>query len=719
MSRPPSGRRAGLAIGLVGAIFLITGLGVSSAPAAESPAPRLNLLLITVDTLRADRLSCYDESHVQTPAIDGLARRGTLFAKAFAHVPLTLPSHASLLLGMTPLSHGVHDNLNFVVIDEFTTLAEYLRDQGYRTAAFVGAYPLDSRFGLDQGFEVYDDQYQRKYNLKPSTLERRAEEVVTRAVEYLERAASPWFVWVHCYDPHFPYDPPEPYRGRFAANPYDGEVAYVDAMLGRLVGRLEASGRYEDTVIVLTGDHGEALGDHGEENHGYFAYNECLRIPLIIVTPGGEQRRVTEPVSHIDVFPTVCDLLGLERPPFLRGRSLRETPRGRGPAPMPIYFECLDPYYSKGWAPIRGFISEDEKYIDSPIPELYDLRTDFGETANLASSREVGAYRARLEKIVRDQSTVASGGARRAPDKEILEKLKSLGYLSGPGASGKETFSAADDVKTLLPLLTRTQQATALYGQGRKDEAVAILREIIRQRKDFSPAYVSLGSLLADDRKAPEAVSVMEEGLANLPYSYDIYSHAIKFMSQVGRADDVLRLFKPDAFREMDYDSGIWILAGLAHFQKKQVDSAVTVLEKALSIDARDPQAHFFLGEALEMKALEDKDPGLLSKATEAYQRSLEYDPGYPAPYFYLGRLYKLAGKPYEAIFCWKKAVELNPAFEQPAYALGVTYLELKDGKNALVYLNSIKRRFYPAYPPARKREIDALIDQAMALPIR
>jgi len=719
MSRSPRGRKACLALGLVGAVLLFPGQSVSSTPSEESPTPRLNLLLVTIDTLRADRLSCYDESHVRTPAIDALASRGTLFARAFAHVPLTLPSHASLLLGTTPLGHGVHDNLNFVVIEEFTTLAEYLRDQGYRTAAFVGAYPLDARFGLAQGFEVYDDQYQRRFNVKPSTLERRAEEVVARAVEYLERAASPWFVWVHCYDPHLPYDPPEPYRGRFAENPYDGEVAYVDATLARLFGRLEALGRDKDTVIVLTGDHGEALGDHGEESHGYFAYNECLWVPLIIVAPGGEPRRVAEPVGHIDVFPTVCDLLDLERPPFLRGRSLQAALRGRKAAPEPIYFESLDPYYSKGWAPIRGFISGNEKFIDSPIAELYDLGRDFGETANLASSDEIGPYRRRLETIVEKHSSPAGGSARRAPDREILEKLRSLGYLGGPGASGKESFSAADDVKTLLPLLTKVQQATALYGQGGKGEAVTALREIIHQRKDFSPAYVALGTLLAGDRKAPEAVAVMEEGRANLPSNYEIYSHAIKFLSQAGRADDLLRLFNPGAFREMDYDSGIWVLAGLAHFQKKQLDEAVEALEKALSIDARDPQAHFFLGEALEMKGLAGKDPGLLVKATEAYKRSLESDPEYPAPYFYLGRLYKMTGKPYEAIHLWKKAVELNPAFEQPLLALGQTYLELKDGRNALAYLNALKSRFYPAYPPARKREIDALINQAMALPIR
>ena len=268
----------------------------------NAESPRLNVLIISVDTLRPDRLSCYRSPHLKTPNIDALAERGSLFTRAFAHTTTTLPSHTNIFLGSTPLFHGVHDNNNFVVREEFLTLAEHLKKYGYSTGAFVAAYVLDSRFGLNQGFDTYDDSYERSHKLKSSSLERRAEDVVAKSLDWLRIQRAPWFLWVHCYDPHDPYDPPDPFKSRYEKNPYDGEVAYVDSVLGVFFDYLKAKDLFERTLIVFTGDHGESLGQHEEATHGIFAYNSTLWIPLIMAFPGSGKNTISQNVGHIDQF---------------------------------------------------------------------------------------------------------------------------------------------------------------------------------------------------------------------------------------------------------------------------------------------------------------------------------------------------------------------------------------------------------------------------------
>jgi len=350
----------------------------------------LNVLLITIDTLRPDRLSCYSREHLETPNIDGLAEKGILFTKAFAHTSTTFPSHVNILLGTVPLYHGVHDNSTFIVEDRFLTLAEHLKGYGYSTGAFIGAFPLDSKFGLAQGFDVYDDDYRGDRYQKFSYVERKAEIVVDKALEWLREQSAPWFLWIHCWDPHHPYDPPEPFHTQYKDHLYDGEVAYVDSILGRLFDYMQTNGLTENTLIVLTGDHGEGLGEHGELTHGYFAYNSTIWIPLIITIPGENKEQVTQMVTHTDIFPTVCDVLRIEKEPFLQGLSLLPAIKGKKLPRRPVYFESLYPYYSRQWAPLRGYIYEEEKYIETPIPEVYDLDKDFNELHNLAKG--AGGY---------------------------------------------------------------------------------------------------------------------------------------------------------------------------------------------------------------------------------------------------------------------------------------------------------------------------------------
>jgi len=459
-----------------------------------------NLLLITIDTLRADRLSCYDSAHVRTPNIDRLAQNGVLFLRAFANTPTTLPSHASILLGITPVRHGVHDNYNFTVHEDLLTLAEHLKNNGYSTGAIIGAHPLDSRFGLDQGFDAYDDDYEKLSSQKFAHGERRADEVTQKAIEWLNVQKSPWFLWTHFYDPHDAYEPPEPYRTEYRERPYDGEVAFVDRELGKLLDYIDNSNFKKNTLVVLTSDHGESLEEHGEKTHGYFAYNSTLWVPLIIATTDGKSKRVEQYVSHIDIFPTACDILDIPLPQSLQGISLVPSFDGKNLPERVLYLESLYPHYSRGWAPQQGFIFNKEKYIESPIPELYDIEQDFQEIKNIAQVNNLGSYRKKLDEILQDQPRREEKSLRKKVDRESLEKLKSLGYISEPYVTRKRSYGPQDDIKTMLPYHRKAEKALSLHNSGDVDRGIRLLKEILSERDDIDVAYI----YLAGYRIAPE-----------------------------------------------------------------------------------------------------------------------------------------------------------------------------------------------------------------------
>jgi len=411
---------------------------ISRLPAEGSPPRRLNVLLVTIDTLRADRVGVYDPVNGKTPEIDRWAAEGAVFLRAFAHVPTTLSSHASILLGMTPPSHGVHDNAGFVVRDDFLTLAELLKSQGYATGAFVGGFPLAARFGLGQGFDVYDDEFSLGEPGIDRGRERRAQAVLDRALAWLKGRTAPWFLWVHFYDPHDPYSPPEPFKTKAGGDLYGGEVAYTDAVLGRLFKILESEGLSSSTLILLTADHGESLGEHAEETHGFLAYNAAIHVPLIIRRPGQAPRRVRPNVSHVDIFPTVCDVLDLPKPAPLQGTTLLPLLEGREREETPIFFEALSAYYNLGWGPITGYILREEKYIESPVPEVYDLEKDFGERKSLAPGRDLGPQKKSLEGLLRRLTSAAGAKAGQPLDREAQEKLRSLGYLASPSGPSRK-----------------------------------------------------------------------------------------------------------------------------------------------------------------------------------------------------------------------------------------------------------------------------------------
>jgi len=690
-------------------LLLLLGLTHQPSLAEQKKEGRWNVLLITIDTLRPDRLSCYSTLHVQTPRIDSLAAKGVLFLKAFAHTPTTLPSHTNILLGTTPLYHGVHDNQNFVVRKEFLSLAGLLKQNGYATGAFVGAFPLDSRFGLTRGFDIYDDNYGSKINQEFSYVERRAEVVVQKASDWLQQQRSPWFLWIHCFDPHQKYDPPEPFKTKFNDHPYDGEVAYVDFALGPLLDLIEKKGLDKTTLVVLTGDHGESLGEHGEATHGYFAYNSSLWVPLIISFPGTKSAKVDDNVCHVDIYPTVCEILGLKKPSFLQGLSLLPAIQGK---PMPrreIYVESLYPYYSRGWAPLQGFIRGPEKYLDSPIPEFYDLDRDFNETKNLAETKKLDPYRAVLEDLKKKNAFSGQTSGERKPDRETLERLKSLGYVTSPQAPGKKAFTPQDDLKVLLPYQSKLMQAMGAYHRGDMSEGIRLLEEIIAERKDFDLAYTYLATLYKEQRRFKEAVAVLKEGYQYCPKSYKVITTFGIFLTEVGEYDAALGILQ-EGLAIIDYDPEIWNYLGMAYWKKGDLEKALEAFEKCLELDTNYSIAFNNIGSVFLSRYLKRQEAESLKKAMENFKKAIELDPRYTSAYNGLGGVYLKAGRIDEAIACWEKTVELDPEYGQALYNLGLAYLTKGDRPKALEALKKYKDKYYHLLPAKEKENLDALI---------
>jgi len=702
---------------------LVLGLGLSLAagpvtgpagPAAGRSA-KLNVLLVTLDTLRADRVGAYGSRRGLTPNLDGLAARSAVFTRAFAHTTVTLPSHTNILLGATPSFHGVHDNLNFVVREEFVTLAEHLGGRGYATAAFVGGFPLVSHFGLDQGFSVYDDSFKDRPSAAagadPRNGERPAGDVWAAARKWLSGRGAPWFLWVHFYDCHDPYAPPEPYRSRYARTPYDGEVAYADGVLGDVLKELKDRGLEETTLVVCVSDHGESLGEHGESTHGYLAYNATLWVPLVIRVPGLGPRRIGQNVSHIDIFPTVCDALGLGRPKGLQGASLLPLMRGRTLADRPIYFEALSPYYNMGWAPLRGLIDKQNKLIDSPSPELYDLGHDFGETADLAGKTDTAALKKKLAEVIASQTSPQGDQAGQVSDRATRERLKSLGYVGSLPGPKRTTFGPDDSAAALLPYHNRAAEALALYRSGKAAEGTRMLREILTAKKNISAAYLNLAAIYKGERKPGDAVAVLRLGLEAMPENYDLFFQQLSDLYEMGEFAEVLRVFGEKGFPQVEFDPVVWNLVGLAYWKKGDVAQALASFDQSLAIDDTFAVTYHSLGTVLFDVYQKTGRAESYERAVAAFERATVLDPGFSAAFHSLGVAYAQAGDFERAIGSLDRALALDPGLDEAHFFLGTAHLRL--GHRALAYEHLTKYRATPTcdrLSPAAKKRLDEMI---------
>jgi arylsulfatase A-like enzyme/Flp pilus assembly protein TadD len=680
-------------------------LAAEAASAAE-----LNVLLITVDTLRADRLSCYDPSHGPTPTIDALAARGVLFERAFAHNPTTLPSHANILSGLTPLAHGVSENSKSVFPAGLPTMANDLKAAGYATAAFIGAFPLDSRFGLGRGFDIYDDAFGGQAGLAGEFKERRAADVVKAATAWISKQTGKWFCWIHLWDPHAPYAPPEPFLSRYRQDLYAGEVAYVDSEIGILFGELGARRLMDRTLIVLTADHGEALGEHGELTHSYFAYNSTLHVPLIIAGPGVAGRRVAANVSHIDILPTVRDLLRLGPRPSLQGRTLTGLMATGKAEDRPIYFESMEPYFDKGCAPLRGFVNGRTKFIDTPIPEVYDLSADFGEAKNLAEKSDLGPLRRELERLEKVLSSPQAGAGGRIADAGTLERLRSLGYAAAPVAQPKASYGPADDVKSILPFQQKLERAILLGDSGQSVESVREFESLVAAKKDFTPAYVFLARALMGQGRADDAVQALDAGVRDNPRNYallSVFGSVLAERQQDDRAAEILTR----AISVLDFDPVVWNNLGGIRMRKGDLDQALECFNRAIALDAGFIPAHLNIGSArMAMYSSRGRNPGDLAQAVDHFRRAAELNPVSNPALRGLASALVSAGREDEALPVWEKAVAADPKDYFSTYNLGAAYFNKGDRAKALRAFETYLELRKDSLRPEERDQILALI---------
>jgi arylsulfatase A-like enzyme/predicted Zn-dependent protease len=658
-----------------------------------------NVLLVTIDTLRRDRLGAYGNPNGLTPTLDRLGSSGVRYAQAFSHVPMTLPAHASILTGRTPRTHGVRDNGTFRLDDRIPTLASVLRQAGYRTGAFVGAFVLDARFGLTRGFDEYDDRY--PHEAEGTTFrfsERRAEEVVTAAGDWILRAglrSGPWFAWVHLFDPHAPYEAPPEFRA--GRSPYDAEVAYTDAMLGRFLDRLSAAHALDHTLIVVTADHGESLGEHGEATHGLFAYDATLAVPLILSGPALGRATVDAPVGHADILPTVVDLVGVAAPGDLDGLSLVGPPA----ADRILDFEALDANLTRGWAPLTGVVAGRWKYIDLPLPELYDLAADPREERNLAGRDP--SRRETLARALTRLATPAAGAAQatRVLDEEAAARLRSLGYATA-SAGPRRTYTESDDPKRLVALNERFTAALAAFNAGTRDAALSEFLALIRERPDFITARTSAATVLLTIGRPAEAVTLLRAAPEAQAASPEILAKLGAALRETGDARGAAVAFErsraagnqnPELLNDL----------GVVNGRLGRSDEARAQFRELLRRDPNAAGAWNNLG-VLELST------GHLDTAAEAFRHAVQSDPGNGDAWQGLGAATVDRDRA-AAIEAWRRAERLRPNDYDLLFNLGMVLAESSRPGDALPYLT----RFIQEAPRARYARDFPSVEAAIA----
>ncbi len=670
-----------------------------------------NVLLITLDTARADRIRTYGCEAVETPVIDSLAAQGIRFDRCMSQTPLTLPSHVTIMSGTYPPFHGVRDNGGFIVPPSLETLAKTFKAQGYKTGAFVGAYVLDSKWGLNQGFDTYFDKFDlsRFEKISLGTVQRPANEVVDEALPWLEKNQDdPFFAWVHIYDPHTPYAPPPPYDRIYQKAPYLGEIAFSDSQIGRLWDFLVRKGLRENTFVVFVSDHGESLGAHEESSHGFFVYQEALHVPFIVVTPFSKLQGIVSNrvVTLADVMPTIQEMAGLPISSQVQGQSLvplffrpDRDPQGGGSA----YSETYYPRFHYGWSELKSYQNRRFKLIIAPDLELYDLQADPREKINLAAS-DPGTTRDLLQQaesfmertgrnaLLSDLSKV---------DEETRQRLAALGYVGTFTDPSKLEGRKLASPREKIGVFNDISRAREMGMESRAEEALGILRRIIASDPEVVDAHFAMGNILFKERRFPEAIAAFKTALDKKPDdAFTVINIANSYMGQ-GKPKEA-EAFLLSQIEKGFKDPQFYHLLGTMAYIQNRNDDAIAYFSKCLTLNAESASSHNSLAaiyilkddpvraeehirKALELNAglrmvhfnlaqLHEKK-GELGKAAEAYLKELELSPLNFRASFNLSRVYRQLGRPEEELAYLKKTIELGPEFPLAYFYLARIYL--------------------------------------------
>jgi len=662
-----------------------------------------NVVLITVDTLRADKIGCYGNPRVKTPVMDEFAARGVRFERCIAQTPLTLPSHTTIMTGTLPVHHGVRDNGGFVVPSELVTLAETFKAEGYETAAFVAAYVLDSRWGLNQGFDTYFDKFDlsRYEKLALGEIQHPANEVIDEALGWLEKKKDgKFFAWIHLYDPHTPYAPPEPFKGQYP-HPYLGEIAFTDSQLGRLWDRLDQLGLRDDLFLVFASDHGESLGEHGESSHGFFVYQAALHVPLIFVTPFPGLQGVTsaEPVGLADIMPTLLEMTGTPVPDRVQGRSLVPSffRPGAG-ADRLAYSETFYPRYHFGWSDLRSVQDGRYKLILAPVPELYDLDLDPRESKNLVylEKRVFDDLSARAEALMREAGQNALEVDVSKVDEETREKLAALGYIGSFMDASKLEGKKLADPKDKITVFNRLITAREAGLGGSPEEGIRAIGSIIAEDPGISDAHFALGNIYFKTRRYAEALEAFRKSLDLKPDDSFAVINIANSLHALGRAEEAER-FVLDHIEQGFDDPQLYFLLGNSRVRRGDPDGAVAYFEKCLAANPQSASAHNAiaairlnngrLDEAeAHLKAAAAISPALTglrynqaqlleargryAEAADFYLQEIQDSPKNFRALFNLSRVYRLMGREDDEFSALRRAVEVEPEF-------AVAYLHL------------------------------------------
>lgn len=621
--------------------------------ASSSGAP--DIILVTVDTLRADCISFTGSTRVKTPFLDELARGGVYFDNAHAHNVVTFPSHANILTGMLPYQHGVRDNAGFTLDPKHQTLSKLLKEAGYATGAFVSAFPLDTRFGLSPSFDVYDDKYRE--GTTPTAFivpERPGSETLANAVQWWDSITDrKRFLWVHIYEPHAPYEPPSPFKEQYPGQPYYAEVATADHMLGQYLRPLLE--KNPNTMVILTSDHGEGMGEHGEVTHGLFAYEETLKVPLIVYEKGRVQPRVEKSaVRHIDIAPTILARAGIEKPKEMGGESLLDLK-----TPRDTYFESLTSSLNLGWAPLVGMIHEDHKYVDLPIAELYDLGRDPLEKANIL--KENRRMTTRVRQLLAAAAPNANAHAARTISPDEAQNLMSLGYLTGTAAA-KKTYTAEDDPKNLVDFYSRMNRAVMLYQRGEWDEAIDVAQKLLKDRPEMTMAKDLLAFVLTQTEQTGKAEALLRESIASGQASDTMKKRLGLLLSERGEAAEAVEILAQ--FKD-SRDPELLNAYGIALADLGRVPEAIAQFERALQVDRTNATAYQNLG----IVALRVND---LARAQQFLSRALQLNAKMPLALNSLGVLYARQNDYGRAVEAWQRAVQLDPRQFDALFNIGL-----------------------------------------------